>query len=224
MDVTTLSAENRLGRRTCPARCPRAPLQPARSRPLDRELRRRQHLIQDHRGRSHRPRGPGALGERIGERPCDHHRDRLHRSATRRDRAAAPARRHDGRGDGGVSGALPGRARHAAGVDRDAPARVRARGARRPHAPGHDRGDRGRERRRAARAGVLRFRCCLDPVHQAGLRALEARGRGGRGCAPCEARAAREAWSCDLGRHAGELLRLDTRSGATCRRFRGAAP
>ena len=64
-------------------------------------------------------------------------------------------------------------------VDRDASARVRAAPARRPHASRLDRRDRGLGRRRAARRGVLRRRRGVDPVHPAGLRALEA-GRGGR--------------------------------------------
>ena len=96
-------------------------------------------------------------------------------------------------------------------VDRDAAARLHPASPRRSHPPGRDRLDRGGERRRAACRGVLRRRGGLDPVHQAGLRALEARRRG-RGIEPGrEDRPARQARARDLGLDGRRVLRRDAR-------------
>ena len=74
---------------------------------------------------------------------------------------------------------LHARPRDAAGLDRDAAARLRAGAARPPHAPGRDQRARGHGGRRAPRARVLRRQRGLGALHPAGLHAVQAGRRGG---------------------------------------------
>ena len=168
--------------------------------PRDRQFRRRQHVGQGHA----RPTTPAgrrrAVGEGLGSDLATIGAARLHRSPARRDPAAARARRDERRGDGRVPRALPARPGDAAPLDRDAAARVRPA----PHVD-HTHPD--------AIGGIvgttdgerLAEECfgddaALDPLHPAGLRALEAGGRGGRGQPGGEARPARQARARHVGR------------------------
>ena len=140
-----------------PGRPARLPVEPARRRPRARQSRRRQHLAEGRDGRPRRPGGRDALGQGLGHRPRHDHGRGLPGAPPRR---ALPLRAREAMEDAEMVAYLVRcgpLARPAAAVDRDAAARVRARGARRPHAPG--RGDRahvhartgaGSRRRRSA--------------------------------------------------------------------------
>ena len=138
------------------------------------------------------------MGQGLGQRPGDDGR-RSDFTPLRLDEmlAAVRARRDERRGHGRPPGALPGRSRRAALVDRDAAARVRAGAARAPHAPGRDQRARRHARRRAARRRVLRRRGRLDPLHPARLHARQAgRHRGAREPGPRSSCSPSTASSC----------------------------
>ena len=147
----------------------------------------------------------------------------LHRPQARRGAAADGARGDVRRGHGRLPRALPAGPRGAAGVDRDAAARLRPRAARAPHAPGRDQRARGHARRRAAGARVLRRRRRLGPLHPPGLHALQA-GRRGRAREPGpEADRARQARPDRVGRHRRGGLPQDDRGHQPGRRLRQRA-
>ena len=174
----------------------------------------------DHTGRATR----GAVGQGLRKRPGHDRSDRVHRSQARRDPAARRAAGDVRRGDGRLSRALPARPVDAAPVDRDAPPRLHPASPRRPHAPGCDRRDRRRDRRRASRGGVLRHRRSLDPLHPAGIRALEARRRGSLLEPERRDRPARQARARHVGRDRCRVLRGDPRRDQPGGCFRRGAP
>ena len=135
------------------------PVQPARRRPEEHQLRRRQHLRQGHRDRpGHRRGRRAALGQGLRRRPRHAHRVRPRRAAPRPDaraRRRLPGRRARGRDGRGVR-LLPARQGRRRPVDRHRDARPRRRGARRPPAPRLRHRDRDRRRRRGADQGDLR--------------------------------------------------------------------
>ena len=114
------------------------------------------------------------MGQGLGHRPGHDHARRVRRAAAGRGRAAPLARGDGRRGDGRVPAALRARARPAAPVHRDAPARVRRRSPRRSHASrrGH-RADLVARRPLARRRGVRRRRG-LARLPAPGLRHVEA--------------------------------------------------
>ena len=133
--------------------------QPARPRPQEHQLRRRQHLRQGHRGRPGDRRGRRAgLGQGLRRRPRHADRVRPGRAAAGPDARAdrgLPRRRPRGRDGRGVR-LLPARQGRCRAVDRHRHARARRLRARRPPAPRLRHRDRDRRRRRGADQGDLR--------------------------------------------------------------------
>ena len=125
-------------------------LEPARRRPAQHELRRRQHLREGHRDRpGHGRAGRAALGEGLRRRPRHADRERARGAAPRpaaRARRRLPGRRARGR-DGRRVRLQPARQGRRCPVDRHRHARARRRRARRPPAPGLRHRDRDRGRR-----------------------------------------------------------------------------
>ena len=166
---------------------PRA-LEPARRRPAQHELRRREHLGQgdrDRPGDGHA--GRAAVGQGLRRRPRHADRGRPRRPAARpaaRARRRLPGRRPRGR-DGRGLRLLPARPWRRGAVDRHRDARPRRCRPRRPPPPrlGHRPGDRGRRRgpdppllRRSRRLGRL-----AAPGFQLGLDMAAIRRRPPRG-------------------------------------------
>ena len=202
----------------------RLPLEPARLRPRDRQLRRRQHVGQDARARPHRPRDDGAVGQGIGQRSSRRSGRRLRRPAPRRDPPARAARRDERRRDGVLPRALPARPLDAAPLDRDAAACVRAARARRPRIPTPSGPSSAAPTASAWRRSASARTPSGSPTC-ARIRALEA-GRRGRGRASAAtARPAREALARDLGRDRRGVVRGHARRDQPRRRlYRRAHP
>ena len=189
------------------ARGARLPVEPARVGPGDRQLRRRQHLRQDARGRPHGPEvnvlwvkgsgsdlatiGPsGFTGLRLDEILPLAERDAM----TDQEMVSYLARCQ-------LDPSMP-----RPSIETLLHAFVPA-PARRPHASGRDRSDRRQCRRRAPGARVLRRRRGLDSLPASRVRALQARRAGRRRASRGDGRPARQARPRDVGRHGRGVLR-----------------
>ena len=200
------------------ARAARPALEPARRRPRRGQLRRRQHVGQDARGRPRRAARSTCCGSRARAATWRRWTPRASRGLRLRgDPAALRARGDERRGDGRLPRPLPARAVDAALLDRDAAARLRPGGARRPHASRRDQRDRRRApTARRSRASASATRPRGSPTS---ARASRSRARSARRSAPTTAGASRDprqARPRHVGRHAPRraTARRSTRSTA----------
>ena len=212
--TTSMSRQQPRGQR------PGRPVQPARRRPAQHQLRRRQHLRQGHRDRpGHRAAGRAAVGQGLRRRP--RHADRAGPGRAAAGPAARAGRRLPGRGPRGRDGRrvrlLPARQGRRRAVDRHRDARAGRRRARRPPAP-----------RLRHRAGHRRRRRGADRASASATGWSGCRGGGPASSSawtsPRSRQANPQAIGCILGGHGITAWGDDQRASARPTRWRSSAP